>query len=238
MRPLILLVLLVAACASAPATTVAPTVLAPATPTSAPLATPSPRPPTTPPSTPTVTPSAQTSASPSSGLDLCDNTDRATCELAAGTYSPSLTTPTMTFALQEGWTGVRHYADGFSLVHEDAILSFARDVTFGGAEPEPGLGGFEALLRSVSALQVADAELTTLGGLPAVQLDVVAVDDAVAFFALDEDVYNLSQGQKARVVVVDVAGVVGVFIVESSTEDTFDAAIAAAQPVLDSLVFE
>lgn len=93
------------------------------------------------------------------------------------------------------------------------------------------------MLRSVAGLQVADAELTTLGGLPAVQLDVVAVEDAIAFLSLDEDVYNLSQGQKARFV-VDIGGSVGMFIVESFTEDTFEAAIAAAQPVLDSVVFE
>lgn len=238
MRYMFLAAILIAACAGAPSTSVAPTVRPTPAATTTPTAPPTVAPTATPTSAPAITPSPQPLGSPTSDLlDLCTG-GRESCELAAGTYSPSLTTPKMTFTLQEGWTGLRHYADGFSMFGgQDTILSFARDVTFGDASVA-GLAGFEALLRSVSALRVADAELTTLGGLPAVQLDVVAVENAPAFITLDEDVYNLSQGQAARFIVLDIGGSLGMFIVESSTEASFDAAIATAQPVLDSVTFE
>ena len=232
MRVIVVFALLVVACTAAPAGSVAPT-------TSPPAATPSPRPPTAPPPAPTAT-RAQATASPAAGLlDLCDPADRGGCELAPGTYSPSLTTPKMTFTLGEGWTGVRHYADGFSLVNDNggAILSFARDVTVGGVElNQPG--GFQALMESVSALGLRDVGATEIGGRPALVLDFTAVDEAPGFIALDEDHYNLSQGQSARFIVLDIEGVVGMFIVESGSEDTFQEAIAAAQPVLDSVAFE
>ena len=220
MRWLVLVALLAAGCAGAPL------------PTSTPTSTPVP--------TPTATPTEVVSASPTVGLlDLCDTADREGCELAPGTYSPSLTTPKMTFTLPEGWVGVRHYPDGWSLIHEGVILSFARDVTFGEDEPaEPGLAGFEQMLRSASALQVGDAQVTEIGGVPAVQLDVVAVDDASGLLALDADRYNLSEGQKARFVVFAIGESIAMFIVESFDEAGFDAAVATAQPVLDSVAFE
>src|SRR5688572_7218838 len=74
-----------------------------------------------------------TEASPSGGiLDLCPS-EREPCELGAGTYSPSRTTPKMTFTLDEGWTGFRHYEDAFSVGKDDPalFLSMARDVKAG-----------------------------------------------------------------------------------------------------------
>ena len=145
----------------------------------------------------------------------------------------------MTFTLDDGWAGVRHYEDGFAIVRDEAIVSFARDVEPGEAGSiEPGLPGIEAFLRDLAVLRVAEAGVTTVGGLPAVQLDVVATEDARAFLELDKDVYNLSAGQKARFLLVDVRGTIGMFIVESESEATFNAAIDAAQPVIDSIAFE
>ena len=134
---------------------------------------------------------------------------------------------------------MRHYADGFSLINESegTILSFARDVTVGGVElNQPG--GFQALLESVSALQLAGLDSTQISGELALVLDVPAVDEAPGFIALDEDHYNLSEGQRARFIVLDIDGVVGMFIVESGSAETFEASIAVAQPVLETVAFE
>lgn len=230
MRVLLVSVLFVLGCSSAPAVAPSPTLAPP--PASSPTAAP------TRAATPTAAPPTTTTAPAGEVLDLCAE-EREACELEAGTYSPSRTTPKVTFVLEEGWTGVRHYEDGFALTRPEAILSFARDILPGtGGEMEPGLAGIEAFLRGVSALRVDQATVAVVGGLPAVQLDVVAAEDARAFFELDKDVYNLAPGQKARFWIVDVDGTIGLFIVESEDEASFAAAIEAGQPVIDSIRFD
>jgi hypothetical protein len=230
MRWLVTTAVLIASCTAAP-----PAASPTSVPTVAATATPAP----TQPATPTVAPAKTASAAPAADvMDLCGE-EREGCELEAGTYSPSRTTPTMTFTLDDGWTGVRHYEDGFAIVRDEAIVSFARDVEPAGTGSiEPGLPGVEAFLRDLAVLRVAEAGVATVGGLPALQLDVVATEDARAFLELDKDVYNLVAGQKARFLIVDIGGTIGMFIVESESEATFDAAIEAAQPVIDSVAFD
>lgn len=184
-----------------------------------------------------------THASPSGGtLDLCPG-EREPCELEAGTYSPSRTTPKMTFTLDEGWTGFRHYEDAFSVGKDDPaglFLSMARDVKagMGGTSVEPGTVGFEAFLGSVTQLQPEAAAPVTVGGIEGIQIDVVANADAGGLYQVEKDQYNLSAGQKARFIILEVEDTTVVFVFESGTEDDFDEVEAEVQPVLDSLTFE
>jgi hypothetical protein len=171
-------------------------------------------------------------------LDLCDTGNSGPCELAPGTYSPSLTTPKMTFTLGEGWAGVRHDEDAFSLVNGGTVVSFARDVTIRGVELEWPTDLWR-MLHSFSALEVAPAQEAGFGAhYPVVLIEVVAVEDAPGLLTLDEDSYNLSQGQKAAFIVLDIDGTIGIFIVASDTTEAFEDSMALASRILARLDFE
>jgi hypothetical protein len=148
----------------------------------------------------------------------------------------------MTFALGEGWTGLRHFTDAFSIGKDEPqlFLSMASDVKvgFGGIPVEAGVAGFELFLRSIDPLTVGEATAVTVGGKSGIQADVVATGDVSGLYQVAADAYNLSPGQKARFIVLDVDGTTVVFVFESITEAEFDAVAAEVQPVLDSLTFE
>lgn len=148
----------------------------------------------------------------------------------------------MTFTLDEGWIGFRHFTDAFSIGKDKPklFLSMASDVKlgFGGIPVEAGIAGFELLLRSVDPLTVGEATPVTVGGKTGIQVDVVATGEAGGLYHVAADSYNLSAGQKARFIVLDVDGTTVVFVFESITEPEFDAVEAEVQPVLDSLTFK
>lgn len=148
----------------------------------------------------------------------------------------------MTFTLDEGWTGFRHYDDAFSVGKEDPalFLSMARDVKagIGGATVEPGTAGFEAFLGSISQLRPEAAAPVTVGGIEGIQVDVVANGDAGGLYQVAKDQYNLSAGQKARFIILEVEGTTVVLVFESGSEEDFDEVEAEVQPVLNSLAFE
>ena len=192
---------------------------------------------------PVATPSASAPAEPSAVagvLDLCPQ-EREPCPLPPGTYSPSRTTPKMTFTLGDGWTGFRHYEDAFGLGNQDGVaFSMARDVEvgFGGTPLEPGLAGFQAFLEAADVLEVQTVAPVTVGGMEGIQIDVVATGDAGGLYQVAKDQYNLSAGQKARFIVLDLEGTTVVFVFESADEASFPTAEAAVQPILESLTFE
>jgi hypothetical protein len=147
----------------------------------------------------------------------------------------------MTFTIGPDWTGYRHYADAWSIGKESGVfLSMARDVDagLGGAAVEPGTAGFEAFLGSLSVLEPQAAAPVTVGGIQGIQIDVVATGDAGGLYSVETDQYNLSPGQKARFIVLDVEGTTVIFVFESLDEASFPAAEAEVQPILDSLTFE
>lgn len=148
----------------------------------------------------------------------------------------------MTFTLDEGWTGYRHYTDAFSIGKDEPklFLSMASDVKvgFGGIPVKAGIAGFELFLRSVKPLTVGAAAPVTVGGKTGIQADVVATAEVSGLYRVAADNYNLSAGQKARFIVLDVDGTTVVFVFESTTEAEFGAVEAEVQPVLDSLTFE
>lgn len=148
----------------------------------------------------------------------------------------------MTFTLDEGWTGFRHYEDAFGLGKDEPqlFLSMARDVETGidGAGIEPGAAGFQAFLASVSQLEAEAAAPVKVGGVDGIAVDVVVAEDAPGLYQVEKDQYNLSAGQKARFIVLDVDGTTVVFVFESMTEEEFDEVEGEVQPVLDSLRFE
>lgn len=190
---------------------------------------------------PSASAAPSASASADGNLDLCP-VDFETCRLLAGTYSPSRVIPAMTFTLDEGWDGYRHFTDAFSIgkIKPTLFLSMASDVKvgFGGIPVEAGIAGFELLLRSVDPLTVGKATPVTVGGKTGIQVDVVATGEASGLYRVAEDAYNLAAGQKARFIVLDVGGTTVVFVFESMTEAEFDAVVAEVQPVLDSITFE
>ena len=148
----------------------------------------------------------------------------------------------MTFTIDKGWTGFRHYEDAFSVGKgsPQLYLSMARDIEagIGGAVVEPGIAGFQAFLGSVSQLEAEAATPVAVGGVEGVQIDVVATGEAPGLFVLEKDFYNLSRGQKARFIALEVEGTTVVFVFESMTKEEFDEVEAEVQPVLDSLTFE
>jgi hypothetical protein len=174
-------------------------------------------------------------------LDLRTRDDQGCC-LEAGIYSPSRIEPAMTFTLGPGWNGVALADDYFMMSHPDgASLYFARDVEPGDGLTALNMGTVEAWLRSVDGLRVETATDVDVGGSPALQFDVVALQPLRYLLMTDEHAHDLPKDQKARFVFFALPQPVGdqahgLFVIESSME-RFEAALAVAQPVVDSVEF-
>jgi len=97
-----------------------------------------------------------------------------------------------------------------------------------------------AYVRSVKGFTVAPEVRVTIGGKTGRSVDVTTnKTSADGLLDIPEDSYNLGPGEKVRLIVFDVSDPSPLMImVEVPMANDFVAAIAAMQPVLESIVWQ
>lgn len=230
---LLIAMLGLSACASA-ATPSVPTNLASASPSQ--------------PATPAATASPSPTASPSTAIaaaTLCaGGQSDPSCELAPGTYSADPFKPGFTFTITEPWMNDRRYADGGGISLGDAAFFWASGVAAGtvaGKEVAiaPGPAGFIEFLGQFEGFTLSEPGPAVVDGVTGIQVDVETNEMAAPqIFQITGDVFNLDAGEKARFFLVEKDGTTVIFILDAFKEAGFDAFLAKAQPLLDSLTWE
>jgi hypothetical protein len=170
-------------------------------------------------------------------LPLGDGTRAGSAEpgtpLAAATYYTELFTPRIIFTLDEGWGNAGQYADQVALLRKPEPGDQALTID---SSPDEDAAGAVARLTSVRGTEasvVVDAEVA---GLTAQQFDLTMIDERVRIPTLT-DVYTSFAGDKIRVWVLDIDGVT-IKILSESTSAEFEAFVAEAEAVIDTLRFE
>jgi hypothetical protein len=176
--------------------------------------------------------------------DLCANlgTD---CTLEAGHYLAQLFEPNVAFELGSGWLNNVYSPRALQILHgETAGISFmsgplqARDGSLGTSPRE-----LLTYLAKRPGLTAGAIEDVTLGGQPAVVLDVTVGPAAVVLFerpiaGQQADPFQVSPTEHARFVALDVAGERVLIVIEALAPDDLASFLAQyAQPLLDSLTF-
>jgi hypothetical protein len=169
------------------------------------------------------------------------------CQIPAGTYTAAPFEPDFSFTIEEPWQNDRAFADGggISLGSAGGIF-WASQVsrgTVGGEEVEIGgsVDDFVSFLQRFEALglTISDPTPVTVDGATGQQVDVTTNQaEAPALYLVAEDAFNLVPGEKARFMVLDKDGETVLLIIDSFTTDGFDSWVAAAQPVLDTIVWK
>jgi hypothetical protein len=194
----------------------------------------------------TATATAAASPSPSTAVGtLCagDQT-QPSCELAPGTYSADPFSPGFTFTIAEPWTNERRYADGGGISLGEAAFFWASGVSAGtvdgtGVAIDPGPAGFLAFLAKFEGFTLSEPGTATVDGVSGIQVDVETKETAAPqIFEIQADVFNLDAGEKARFILLDKDGTTVIFIIDAFKAADFDAFLAKAQPVLDSVTWE
>ena len=219
----------VAACNGAAPATVPPTATTGATATPSPTATPPPTPAPTAVPTPTPTPIPLTAG-----------------DLAAGTYRVS-SSPAVVFTVDGGWTATIPEPNTFDLEKGPTYI-FVGVVTQvftaccedqetvpvpDGADP----AAMAAEMARNAGLHLTAAQPISIGGATGVVFDVTTdADTNYGFIAGDHQGYAFGKAIKVRLALLSVAGTLVAITVEGAV-DQFDAVVAQAQPVLESLRF-
>ncbi len=227
--------LLLAACGATTGSSIAssPTAVAPASP----AATAAPSEP------PTEAPTATVSPSAAGAGALCAVLYEP-CPLGAGTYRSDPFAPAFTFAVDDGWTNDRNFADGGGLSKGPGGIYWSSGVSTGMAgeaqvEFESTIEGFSGHLASFDGFEITEGAPATVGGQEAVVLDLVTNDtSARGLYLVAEDAYNLGPGEKVRFYLMEMDGALVTVVVEAWMEADFDAVVAQSQPVLDSIVWD
>jgi hypothetical protein len=198
--------------------------------------------------TPEATASPSPTASPSTATaaaTLCaGGQDDPTCDLPPGTYSADPFKPGFTFTITETWTNDRRYPDGGSVSLDDAAFLWASGVSAGtvdgtGVAIEPGPAGFLAFLAKFEGFTLSEPGTATVDGVSGIQVDVETKEMAAPqIFEIQADVFNLDAGEKARFILLDKDGTTVILIIDAFKAAGFDAFLAKAQPLLDSVRWE
>jgi hypothetical protein len=208
--------------------------------------------PTDPPATPTPAPTPPPSVEPSGPLTVVDG------DLAAGTYASTSLGLDIGFELDGGWRGFADIEDvGFALAREGieggvSVTNFGGGVFSDPCSPEttemldPTAEAFVAWLAEHPELDAADPIDVSLGGHPAIQIDLTSdvgeacpefpriwlwVLPVVGDFHLDED-------EAARFIVADIGAQTVVVVIETFGMDGHEEHLALAQPVVASMTIE
>jgi len=199
------------------------------------------------PASPTATalPTAEPATpSPVVGANALCATDQQPCPIEAGTYTTDPFEPPFTFTVDDGWSSDRVFADGGQVSKGTGGFVWASGVTSGrvaddGADIEPGVDGFLAHLERFDGFDLSEPTDTTIGGEPAVQIDVTTNDvQARGLYFVKEDAMNLSPGEKARFFLLERDGTTVILILEAYAATDFDAFVAATQPLIASIAWE
>ncbi len=235
--------IIVAACGSGPASQ-APLAVAvsPAATSEASAAPASSAPPTSTPS-----PAASPSAAPTlvaSPVPLCSSPTGPSCAIEAGAYTTTPSADAFRFAVPAGWSNDLLDPGGGELISPAGTSVFwvvdPGAATRSGKFIKVGRASSDIVdhLSSLPGATASSPVETTLGGLPATQLDVTPTrrDD---FALVSGHVgFGTKVGTRSRYFIVPRDGDVAVVIVSTDGSTTLDEATAEVQPVLDSIAWQ
>ena len=206
------------------------------------------QPPTQSPS-PTSVPSASalsTQSPATSPLALCAK-DFNGCPVPAGTYSTAPFVHPFLVTIGAGWTNDRDWPHGGGLTSgSGSLLNWGSGFT-GGTDPSGKSVTLKltsdalfAYIRSVKGFTVSPEVPLTIGGKTGRSVDVSTNQtSADGLLDIPEDSYNLGPGEKVRLIVFDASDPALLMImIEVPMATDFDVAIAAMQPVLDSIIWQ
>lgn len=103
----------------------------------------------------------------------------------------------------------------------------------------PGPAGFIAFLGQFKGFRLSEPGPAVVDGVTGVQVDVETNGTAAPqIFQITDDVFNLDAGEEARFVLLEKDGTTVIFMLDAFKAAGFDAFLAKAQPVLDSVTWE
>ncbi len=162
--------------------------------------------------------------------------------LAAGSYSVG-SSPAIGFTLDDGWMTSSTDPGAFDLQKDPAYIGVGTvsqvfDADRNGADAGTDPAAAAALFAANTSLTVTAPQPVTMGGADGVAFDVTTVSDApvFGFLAGGGQVYRFTSDVTVRVDLVASAGTLLVITVEAPP-DQYDAALALAQPIIDSMTF-
>lgn len=202
------------------------------------------------------------SAEPSS--EVCTPPELCGAELPPGRYASLSGTTTISFTVaDDGWVGTQYDDIGFDLrratdTGPPQLISGApydgtvfSDVCSGEQteEIEPTAAAFLAFIAARPGIEVvAGPSETALGGRPALELELRAVDPGCTsepperlwlWMVGDLTDFHLNVGESARILAVDADGGGAIaFVVEAFSPADYEAPLPLAAPVLASIAFE
>ena len=192
--------------------------------------------------------SAAASASGSDGTtagSLCA-VDHTPCALEGGTYSAAPFEPAFSFTIEGSWQNDRAFADGGGISQDTGGIYWASGVERGrlgdeeveiGATPEQFIAFLQSL--SLAGATISAQSEQSVGDYSGASVDVESGDEPLpGLYLIDADAFNLAPNEKARFIVLDVEGETVVFVVDAFASADFDAWLATAQPVLDSVTWD
>lgn len=209
--------------------------------------TPPPPPSPSPTATPTATPTPTAKPTPlPPAKALCASGDgvfpMVICKLAAGTYSAAPFVPVFRFTVGAGWENVLAGVNSGQLTK----TSKASTTGFGwgtGMKADDGTDigkSTDAMLQFLAAQSGATVVApvpVTIGGVTGRSVDIT-LNKATFGFRVGKSGATFNPGEKLRLLLFEVKGAVVLVIFEVTAATTFDKELVAAQPILDSIVWQ
>ncbi len=162
--------------------------------------------------------------------------------LAAGTYSVG-TSPAIGFTIDDGWVTSSTDPDAFDLQKDPAYIAVGTvaqvfDADRNGVDAGTDPAAAAALFAANTSLTVTVPQPLSIGGANGVTFDVTTASatPVFGFQAGGGQVYRFTSDVTVRVNLVASAGTLLVVTVEAPP-GLFEAALALAQPVIDSMTF-
>jgi hypothetical protein len=167
--------------------------------------------------------------------------------LAPGRYTRHDFAPRVIFEIGEQWFG-RQVLDGYFTIQQgDAddpnviAVQFARPTTLGGADgrTEPAdAADAVAILETNPDLEVVETSSSQMGGLEGSQVTIENTgDDAVEFMGLPPGFIGLDPDRRLWIAFFDTdEGLLAIMV--GGSIDGFEEALAAAEPILESVEIE
>jgi hypothetical protein len=195
----------------------------------------------TPPS-PTATAAPSPSPSPSpAAITLCGK-ERTACPVAAGTYYSAVFKPSFNITIADGWSNDWNFPriglfgnQPGSFVWMTQV--FAADDSLQIIQVAHDPAGIVAFLRKRPGISVGPETPVTIDGASGLQVDVTASRRINVILGANPTAPQVQANSKARYVIVDRNGSTVVFIAMADKVADFDAIMAQAQPMLDSITW-
>jgi hypothetical protein len=176
-------------------------------------------------------------------------------ELVPGDYTSTSSGPTITFTLAgEGWSGSEDIqGEGFALFndavgggHGISVVAYDgevfTDVCSGGAKETIGAapGDLITFLAGVEGVQAEEPVETTVGGRPAIQLDLTTVspcpDDRMWLWTFPNDRdFHVNDAERVRVFALDAGGWTVIIVIEAFPDADYDVLLQKADEVIATM---